>query len=47
MALMSESSEVILNSGNVGLWICLLRKNSNNVHQYLSKINQNSEATWL
>jgi hypothetical protein len=47
MALISESSEVILNSGNVGLWICLLRKNSNNVHQYLSKINQNSEATWL
>jgi hypothetical protein len=35
MYLMSETSHIILNSGNVGLWICLLRGNSENISQYL------------
>jgi hypothetical protein len=47
MSLISECSNVILNSGNVGLWICLFRKNSNNVSQYLHKINSNTKAEWL
>lgn len=37
MYLMSETSHVIMNSGNVGLWICLFRGNSNNISQYLNK----------
>ena len=36
MYLMSETSHVIMNSGNVGLWICLFRGNSNNISQYLN-----------
>lgn len=34
--ILSETSQVILNSGNVGMWICLFRKNSNGVYQFLS-----------
>jgi hypothetical protein len=37
MYLMSETSYVIMNSGNVGLWICYFRGNSNNISQYLDK----------
>ena len=47
MSIISDSSKVILNSGNVGLWICLFRNNSNNVYQYLNKINENSQGKWL
>jgi len=47
MSLISDCSDVILNSGNVGLWICLFRKNSDNVSQYLNKINSNTKAEWL
>ena len=47
MSIISESSKIVLNSGNVGLWICLFRNNSNNVYQYLSKINENSQGQWL
>jgi hypothetical protein len=47
MSLISDCSDVILNSGNVGLWICLFRKNSDNVSQYLHKINSNTKAEWL
>jgi hypothetical protein len=36
LILISKSSKVILNSGNVGMWICLYRKNSDNVYQYLN-----------
>lgn len=36
MQILSKCSTVILNSGNVGLWICLFRKNSKEVHQYLN-----------
>jgi hypothetical protein len=34
--ILSRCSTVILNSGNVGMWICLYRGNSDNVNQYLS-----------
>lgn len=35
MQIMSKCKAVVLNSGNVGMWICLFRGNSHNVHQYL------------
>ena len=34
--ILSETSQVILNSGNVSMWICLFRKNTKGVHQFLS-----------
>lgn len=36
MYILSKSDVVILNSGNVGLWICLFRGSYNNVYQYLN-----------
>ena len=47
MQILSKCSNVILNSGNVGLWICLFRGNMNNVTQYLSPLNTNTENPWL
>ena len=47
MYILSESSVVILNSGNVGLWVCLFRKNSNNLHQYLSPYGTNHNIKWF
>jgi hypothetical protein len=44
--IISKSSQVILNSGNVGLWTCLYRKKFDGVHQFLSKINS-SEKIWI
>jgi hypothetical protein len=44
--IIANSSHVILNSGNVGLWSCLYRKNFNGVHQYLSRINTNNKI-WI
>lgn len=46
MLIMSESNVVILNSGNVGLWVCLFRGNNKNVHQYLSPKNS-TEKYWF
>jgi len=46
MQIIANSSQVILNSGNVGLWTCLYRKKFNGVHQYLSRINSNDKI-WL
>jgi hypothetical protein len=34
--IISNSSRVILNSGNIGLWIVFLRGSIHNVHQYLN-----------
>lgn len=36
ISIISETSHVVLNSGNVGMWICLFRKNVDNVDQFLS-----------
>ena len=47
MQILSKCSNVILNSGNVGLWICLFRGNMDNVTQYLSPLNTNTENPWL
>jgi hypothetical protein len=33
MLIISQCSNVIINSGNIGLWICLYRKNTNGVYQ--------------
>jgi hypothetical protein len=46
MMIISNSSQVILNSGNVGLWVSLFRKKFNGVHQFLSKINSNNRI-WI
>jgi hypothetical protein len=34
--IISNCSKIILNSGNVGMWISLYRGNSNDIHQYLN-----------
>jgi hypothetical protein len=34
--IVSECRHVVLTSGNVGMWICMLRGNAQNVHQYLN-----------
>ena len=36
MQILSKSSKVILNSGNVGMWVCLFRNNFDGVSQYLN-----------
>lgn len=36
MLIMSESSKIIMTSGNVGMWVCLYRKNSKNIYQHLN-----------
>jgi len=46
MIIISNSSQIILNSGNVGLWVCLFRKKFDGVHQFLSRINSN-DRTWI
>jgi hypothetical protein len=46
MLIMSESNVVVLNSGNVGLWVCLYRENNNNVYQYLSPKNSD-QKNWF
>jgi FkbM family methyltransferase len=45
MSIMSKSHSVIINSGSVGMFVCLFRGNSNNVHQYLSPKGTN-EVYW-
>jgi len=35
MQILSKCDHVILNSGNVGMWVCLFRNNTQNVSQYL------------
>lgn len=37
--ILSESSSLITNSGNVAMWICLYRGNNENVYQYLNPKN--------
>ncbi len=34
--ILSKCSKLILNSGNVGMWICFFRNNSDGVYQYLN-----------
>ena len=46
MSIISKSEYIILNSGNVGMWICLFRGNFDRVHQYLSPKNSN-EKKWF
>ena len=46
MLIISESNVVVLNSGNVGLWVCLYRENNNNVYQYLSPKNSD-QKNWF
>lgn len=46
MSIMSECSYVILNSGNVGLWVCLFRGNINNVSQFLFPL-YNGTKKWF
>jgi hypothetical protein len=36
MKILSKSSKVIINSGNIGMWICLFRGNFDGVYQYLN-----------
>jgi hypothetical protein len=36
LLIISKSSKVIVNSGNVGMWICFYRKKFDNVYQYLN-----------
>jgi FkbM family methyltransferase len=45
MSIMSKSRSIILNSGSVGMFVCLFRGNSNDVHQYLSPKGTN-EVYW-
>lgn len=47
MLLISETSKIILNSGNVGMWICLFRKNNEGVYQYLNPLFKNEKVKWL
>jgi hypothetical protein len=47
MLLISETSKIILNSGNVGMWICLYRGNNNGVFQYLNPINKLINNKWI
>ena len=35
MNIIAKCDQVILNSGNVGMWCCLYRGNANNVYQFL------------
>lgn len=37
MRVISKSSKVIINSGNIGMWISLFRGNFDNVYQYLNQ----------
>jgi len=36
LLIISKCSNIILNSGNVGMWIALFRGSSNNIYQYLN-----------
>lgn len=45
--IISECSTVILNSGNVGMWICLFRGNANNIYQYLNPLNNPTQNGWI
>jgi hypothetical protein len=42
MSIISKCNIVILNSGNVGMWTCLLRGHVKNVHQYLNPKKHNN-----
>jgi hypothetical protein len=47
MLIMSKSSKIILNSGNVGMWICLFRGNNEDVYQYLNPKDRKIFNKWL
>ena len=36
MSIISKCKVVVLNSGNVGMWVCLFRGNAKNIYQYLN-----------
>ena len=36
LSILSECSKLIINSGNISMWICLYRENVNGVYQYLN-----------
>jgi hypothetical protein len=41
MSIVSQTQHIVLNSGNVGLFVCLFRGNADNVDQFYSPINTN------
>ncbi len=43
--IISKSNKIIINSGNVGIWTCLYRSNTNGVYQFLSNGLQSNEKT--
>lgn len=47
MCIMSKTSKIILNSGNVGMWLCLFRGSTKGVYQYLNHMNTNDVKKWL
>jgi len=48
LLLISDSSELLMNSSNVFMWLCFFRKSSNNIHQYLNPLNSNqTDNKWI
>jgi len=43
--ILSKSDKVIINSGNVGIWICLYRSHINGIYQFLSNGLNSNEKT--
>lgn len=48
LIILSKCNSVILNSGNVGMWLCLFRANADNVNQYLDTewLNDTPRHSW-
>tara|TARA_R110002012_G_scaffold15562_4_gene61690 strand:+ start:5793 stop:6635 length:843 start_codon:yes stop_codon:yes gene_type:complete len=47
MQILSKCSKVILNSGNVGMWVCLFRNNTSGVSQYLKSKTNLTDKVWI
>ena len=49
MYILSSCSNLIINSGNVGMWLCLFRHNTNGVSQYFKSKDSKKidEKCWL
>ena len=48
MQILSKCDRVILNSGNVGMWICLFRNSTKGVSQYLKpKLSPTNKDLWV
>ena len=45
MSIVSKCKIVLLNSGNVGMWVCLFRENAKNIYQYLE--HEVSSGIWI